>query len=83
MDTIFKNSSKTSKTSDAHRLLPNLSGKIDLKKVINTMLYQILAFPIHGKRQKYNTKIINLKYQLRHRMKSLNYKTDNILYQIF
>ena len=49
MDTIFKNSSKTSKTSDAHRLLLNLSDKIDLKKVINTLLYQILAFSIHEK----------------------------------
>ena len=31
MDTIFMNS-KNSKTSDPHRLLLNLSDKIDLKK---------------------------------------------------
>ena len=29
-----------------------------------------------------NTKIMNLKYQLRHEMKSLNYLMDHILYQI-
>ena len=31
MDTVFMNS-KNSKTSDYHRLLPNLSEKIDLKR---------------------------------------------------
>ena len=46
--TIFMNS-KNSKTSDPHRLLLNLSDKIDLKKVINMLLYQILSFTIHGK----------------------------------
>ena len=48
MDVIFMNS-KNSKTSDLHGLLLNLSDKIDLKKVINVLLYQILAFTIHGK----------------------------------
>ena len=37
MDTIFLNSENT-KTSDLHRLLSNLSGKINLKEVINTLL---------------------------------------------
>ena len=32
-----------------HRLLFNLSDKINLKGVINMLLYQILAFTIHGK----------------------------------
>ena len=35
--------------SDPHRLLPNPSNKIDLKEVINMLLYQILAYNIHGK----------------------------------
>ena len=48
MDTIFLNS-RNSKTSDAHRLLLNLSGKINLKEVIVMLLYQILAFTINGK----------------------------------
>ena len=40
------------------------------------LLYQTLAFTIHGKIQKSHAKIINLKYQLRHGMKSLNYLMD-------
>ena len=41
--------SESSKTSDTHRLFSNLSDKINLKKVINMLLYQTLAFTIHGK----------------------------------
>ena len=37
---------ENSKTSDPHRLLINLSG------VINMLLYQVLAFVIHGKKLK-------------------------------
>ena len=48
MDTIFLNSGN-SKTPDPHRLLLNLSYKINLKEGINILLYQILAFTIHGK----------------------------------
>ena len=47
------------------------------------MPYQILAFTKHGKISKSRTKIIHLKYQLRHGMKSLNYLMGDILYQIF
>ena len=47
------------------------------------LLYQILAYIIHGKIQKSNTNLLNLKYQLRHGMKSLNYLMDHILYLIF
>ena len=43
MDTMFINS-KTSKTSEPHRLLFNLEDKINLKEVINMFPYQILAF---------------------------------------
>ena len=35
------------------------------------------------KYQKNHIRIINLNYQLRHRMKNLNYLMDHILYQIF
>ena len=38
METIYMNS-KNSITSDPQRLLLNLSGKINLKKVINVLLY--------------------------------------------
>ena len=47
------------------------------------LLYQILAFTIHEKYKKNHTKMINLKHQLRHGMKSLNYVMDHILFQIF
>ena len=47
MRTIFMNS-KNSGTSDPHRLLFNIKDKIILK-VINMLIYQILAFSIHGK----------------------------------
>ena len=42
MDTIFMNFEK-SKT-DPHRLLLNLSDKINLEKVVNMLLYQVLAY---------------------------------------
>ena len=48
MDTIFMNS-ETSKTSDPHRLLLNLSDKMKFKKLVNMLLYQTLSFTIHGK----------------------------------
>ena len=48
MYTIFMNS-KNSKTSDPHRLLLKLTNKIDLRRKINVLHYQILAFSIHGK----------------------------------
>ena len=48
MDIIFMNS-KNSKSSDPHTLLLNLTDKINLKKVINMSLYQILVYAIHGK----------------------------------
>ena len=47
MDTLFMNS-RNSKTSDPHRLSFNLADKIDLKRS-DMLLYQILAFTVHGK----------------------------------
>ena len=47
INTLFMNS-KNSKTSDHHRLLLNLTDKIDLKRK-GILHYQILAFTIHGK----------------------------------
>ena len=37
---------------------------------------------MHGKLQKYLTKIINLKYQLRYGMMSLNYLMDHVLFKV-
>ena len=41
--------------------------------------YQILAFNMHGKTLINHAKIVNLKDQLRHGMKSLNCLMDHIL----
>ena len=46
------------------------------------LLYQIIAFTIHGKILKNHTKTY-LKYQLWHEIKSLNYQMDHILDQMF
>ena len=48
MDTILMNS-ENSKTPHPHGLLLNLSDEIDIIKVINMLLDQILPFTIHGK----------------------------------
>ena len=42
-------SSENSKTSDPNRLLLNLTDKINLKTSDTMLLYQTLAFTIHGK----------------------------------
>ena len=47
MNTIFMNS-KARKTSDPHRLLLNLTDKINLKRS-DMLLYQILSYTIHEK----------------------------------
>ena len=43
----------------------------------------LLNLSVKSHTKKSHTKIINLKYQPRHGMKSLNYLMDHILYQIF
>ena len=72
MNAIFMNS-KNSKISDPYRLLLNLTDKKDLKEKINRLLYQILAFTIHRKMLKSDIKTINLKSQLQHGIKNLNF----------
>ena len=72
--------SENSKTSDPHRLLLILTDKMRRKDML---LYRTTVFTMHGKIQKSHTEIINLKYQLQHEMKNLNYLMDHILHQIF
>ena len=79
MNTVFMNS-ENSKTFDPHRLLLNLTDKIDLRRKNNILIYQILVFTTHGKIRKRHTRIINLKYQLQYGMKDLNFLMDHILY---
>ena len=48
MNTVLMNS-ENSKTFDPHRLLLNLTDKIDLRRKNNILIYQILVFTTHGK----------------------------------
>ena len=52
IDTIFINSSKT---FDSDRLLLNFRNIVNFKKVINILLYQILAYYMYGKILKIHT----------------------------
>ena len=72
--------SKNTKTSDPHRLLLSLKDKIDLRRKINILLYQILVFTMQGKILKSHVRIINLKYLLQHGMKNLNYSMNHTRY---
>ena len=75
--------SKKSKTSDPRTLLLNLTDKIDLRREDKYIALLNLSIYYTWKNIKKSYKIINLKYQLRHRMKNSNYLMDHILYQIF
>ena len=48
--------SRNSQTSDSHRLLLILQIKKTYKQVVNTLLYQIIAFAVHGRIEKSHTK---------------------------
>ena len=47
MDTIFMNS-ENSKTSDSHRLLPNLADKINSQGSDKYVVLSNIAFTVHG-----------------------------------
>ena len=74
--------SKNSKTSDPHRLFLNITDKINLKRIDKYIVLSNLSIYYTWKNIK-KSKRINLKYQLKHEIKSLNYQIDHILYQIF
>ena len=82
MDTIFMNS-ENSKASDPHRLLLTLSDKRNLKRSDKYVAFSNLNIYYTWKNKKSYKKMINLKYQLRREMKSLNYLMDHILHPIF
>ena len=69
--------SENSKTSHLHRLLFNLSDKINFKRSDKYVDLSNLSIYYTWKNIKKSYKIINLKYQLNHRMKSLNYLLDD------
>ena len=74
--------SKNSWTSNPHRLLFNLTDKINLRRSDKYVTLSDVIIYME-KYKKSHTKIINLKYQLLHGMKNLNFLLDHILYQIF
>ena len=76
--------SKNTKTSYPRRLIFNLTDKINLKRSDKYVALSNLS--ISHTRKKYkksHIRTINLKFQLQHGMKKLNYLMDDILYQIF
>ena len=75
--------SENSKTSDTHRLLLNISDKIDLKRNDKYVALSNLSIYYTWKNLKSRTKIINFKYQTQHGMINLNYLKHHILYHIF
>ena len=70
-------------TSDPYRLLLNLLDKINLKRSDKYVVLSNRSIYYTWNSIKKYKKIMNLKYQLRIGMKSLNYLMDHILYQIF
>ena len=74
--------SENSKTSDPQELLLNLSAKVNLKRSDKYVALSNLNIYYTYKNIK-NTKIINLKHQLSHGTKNLNYLMDQIINQIF
>ena len=73
---------ENSKTSHPRRLLFNLSDKINLKRSDKYVALSNLSMYYAWKNIKKSYKIINLKYQLNHRMKSLNYLLDDSISDI-
>ena len=75
--------SENSKTTDPHRLLLHLTDKINLKRSDKYVALSNLSIYHTWKNIQKSYKKINLKYQLQHGMRSLNYLMDHILHQIF
>ena len=71
------------KTLDPHRLLLNLSDKINLKRKDKYVALSNLSIYHTWKNIKKSYKNNKLKYHLQHKMKNLNYLMDHFLYQIF
>ena len=74
--------SENSKTSDPHRLLLNLSDKINLKRSDKYVALSNLSIYYTWKNMKKSYKNNKFKISASTEMKSLNYLMDYILYQI-
>ena len=83
MHTLFMNSEISNK-SDPRRLSLNLTDEIDLRWKDKYIALSNLSIHYTWENiKKAYIRIINLKYQLWHGMKNLNYLMVHILYQIF
>ena len=74
--------SKNSKTSDHNKLLLNLKDKRELKRSDKYVPFSNLSVYYSWKNIKNSFKKINLKYQVEHGTRNLNYLMGHILYQI-
>ena len=72
--------SECSKTCDHHRLLLNLADEINLKRSDKYVALSNRSIYYIWKNIKKSYKTNNLKYQLQHGMKSLNYLIYHILH---
>ena len=81
MDIIFMNS-ENSKTSDPHRLLFNISDKINLKRSDKDVAFWNLSIYYTQKNKQQSYKNIK-RSDMERGIKSLNYLMNHILYQIF
>ena len=79
MNNIFKNS-RNRKTSDLHRLLLNLTGKIDLRGKDEYIALSNLSIYYTWQNIKKSYKNNQFKYPLQHGMKNLNYLMYHIPY---
>ena len=75
--------SENSKASNPYRLLLNLTGKIDLRRKDNYVALSNISIYYRWKNVKTSYKNGNVRCQLGHEMKNLNYLMDHIMYQIF
>ena len=72
-----------SKTSDPHRLLLNLTDKIDLRKKDKYITLSNLSIYYTCRNIKKSYRDNKFKISVQYRMKKLNYLMNHILYQIF
>ena len=70
---------KNSETSHHHRILLNLTDKIDLKRKTKYIGLSNLSIYYTWENIKMSYKNSYLKFQLHHAMKNLNYLMDHIL----
>ena len=83
MNTVFVNC-KNSKTSDPHRLLLNLTEKINLKRSDKYVALSNLSIYYTWKniKKSYKNKMFKIS-AFQNGMRRLNYLMDHVLYQIF